>query len=59
MIAPIKINTAIKEKTVIKNVSLGSVTVSTSSIDEFTCDDNDLSNVLILILYIYNIKGKK
>jgi hypothetical protein len=35
-IAPIKINTAIREKTATKNVSLGSATVSMSSINEFT-----------------------
>jgi hypothetical protein len=41
-IVPIKINTAMKEKTTIKNVSLGSVVFSINSIDEFIFDDNHL-----------------
>jgi hypothetical protein len=43
IIEPIKIKIAIKEKTVIKNISLGTVAISTSPIDEFISGDNDLS----------------
>jgi hypothetical protein len=35
MIVPIKINTPMKEKEIRKNISLGSDTISTNSIDEF------------------------
>jgi hypothetical protein len=43
IIEPIKIKIVIKEKTVIKNISLGTVAVSTSPVDEFISGDNDSS----------------
>lgn len=58
MIVPIKIDTPIKEKTAIKNVSLGSIMVSTSSIDEFIVHDNELS-ACRLQSYIYIYKFEK
>jgi hypothetical protein len=43
IIVPIKINIPMKEKTIIKNVSLGSVMLHTSCFDEFISDVDDLS----------------
>jgi hypothetical protein len=47
IIVPIKINIAMKEKTIIKNLSLGSVMLYTSCLDEFISNARDLSIVYI------------